>query len=193
MKGIYQLRPSLPKDSFTWDVIMLFGKYWKLSPNDQLDLKALTLKTASLLTLISCQRAQTIFILDLRYMKKDRDTVHIAFPSALKHSRPGRHLRQVILKRYLVDTKICPLEILDTHLKATKKIRKSETKLLISFLKPHSAVTVKTISRWIKTYLKEASIDTNTFQGYSLCNSSSTKAKLWCKYYPNFKRRGWSN
>ena len=66
-------------------------------------------------------------------------------------------------------------------------------KLLISFLKPHSAVTVKTISRWIKTYLKEASIDTNTFQGYSLRNSSSTKAKLWCKYYPNFKRRGWSN
>ena len=125
MKGIYQLRPSLPKDSFTWDVIMLFGKYWKLSPNDQLDLKALTLKTASLLTLISCQRAQTIFILDLRYMKRDRDTVHIAFPSVLKHSRPGRHLRQVILKRYLVDTKICALEILDTHLKATKKIRKS--------------------------------------------------------------------
>ena len=108
----------------------------------------------------------------------------------LKLSRPGRHL---ILKCYLVDTKICPLEILDTHLKATKKIRKSEIKLLISFLEPHSAVTVKTISRWIKTYLKEASIDTNTLQGYSLRNSSSTKAKLWCQYYPNFKRRGWSN
>ena len=110
---------------------MLFGKYWKLSPNDQLDLKALTLKIAALLTLISCQRAQTTFTLDLRYMKKDRDTIHIAFPSVLKYSRPVRHL---ILKRYLVDTKICPLEILDTYLKATKKIRKSETKLLISFL-----------------------------------------------------------
>ena len=54
MKGIYQLRPSLPKYSFTWDVRMLFGKYRALPPNDQLDLKALTLKTATLLTLILC-------------------------------------------------------------------------------------------------------------------------------------------
>ena len=37
--------------------------------------------------------------------------------------------------------------MLDTYLKATKEIRKSETKLLISFLKPLSSVTVKTISR----------------------------------------------
>ena len=57
MKGIYQLRPSLPKHSFTWDISILFEKYWELPPNDQLDLKALTLKTATLLTLILCQRA----------------------------------------------------------------------------------------------------------------------------------------
>ena len=75
----------------------------------------------------------------------------------LKHSRPGRHLKPVILKRYLADTKICPVEVLDTYLKATKEIRKSETKLLISFLKPHS---VGTISRWIKTSLKKAGFDT---------------------------------
>ena len=49
---------------------------------------------------------------------------------------------------------------------------------MISFLKPHSAVTVKTISRWIKTSLKEAGIDTDTFQGHSLRSSSSSKAKL---------------
>ena len=71
MKGIHQLRPSLPKYSFTWDVSMLFGKYRELPPKDHLGLKALTLKTATLVTLILCQRAQTIFTLDLRYIKKD--------------------------------------------------------------------------------------------------------------------------
>ena len=157
---------------------MFFGKYRELPPNDQLDLKALTLKTATLLTLNLCHRAQTIFTLDLRYIKKDRDAIHIAFPSMLKYSRPGRHLKPAILKRYLEETKKCPVEVSDTYLKATKKIRKSEPKLLISFLKPHSAVTVKTISRWVKTYLKEAGIDTNTFQGHSLRSSSSSKAKL---------------
>ena len=116
MKGIYQLRPSLPKYSFTWDISILFEYYLlvyrELPPNNQLDLKALTLKTATLLTLILCQRAQSIFTLDLRYIKNDKDTTHIAFPSVLKHSRPERHLKQVILKRYLVDTKICPVEVL---------------------------------------------------------------------------------
>ena len=172
------LQPSLPKYSFSWDISILFEKYRELLPNDQLGLKALTLKTATLLTLILCQRAQTIFALDLRYIKNDKDTVHIAFLSVLKHSRPGRLLKAVILKRYLADTKICPVEVLHTYLKATKEIRKNETKLLISFLKPHSAVTVKTILKWIKIYLKEAGIDINTFQGHSLCSSSSSKAKL---------------
>ena len=156
MKGIYQLRPSLPKYSFTWDISILFEKYRELPPNDQLDLKTLTLKTATLLTLI-------IFTLDLRYLKNDKDTIHIAFPSVLKHSRPGRHLKLVILKRHLADTKTCPVEVLHTYLKTTKEIRKNKTKLLISFLKPHSAVTVKTISRSIKISLKEAGFDTNTF------------------------------
>ena len=52
MKGIYQLQPSLLKQSFTWDVSKLFEKYRKLLPKNQLDLKALTLETATLLALI---------------------------------------------------------------------------------------------------------------------------------------------
>ena len=43
---------------------MLFGKYRELRPNNQLDLKPLTLKTTTLLTLTL---TQTIFTLDLRY------------------------------------------------------------------------------------------------------------------------------
>ena len=98
------------------------------------------------------------------------------------------------MKRYLADTKICPVEVLDTYLKATKENRKSKTKLLISFLKPHSAVTVKTISRWIKTSLKEAGIDTNTFQGHSIRSSSSSKAKLnGANITQILNAGGWSN
>ena len=125
----------------------------------------------------------------LEIYKKDRHTIHIAFPSMLKHGGPDRHLKPVNLKCYLADTKICPVEVLDTYLKVTKKIRKSETKLLISFLKPHSAVTVKTISRWIK----EAVIDTNTFQGHILRSSSSSKAKLNRANITQILNAGWLN
>ena len=34
MKGIYQLHPSLPKYSFTWDIGILFEKYRELPSND---------------------------------------------------------------------------------------------------------------------------------------------------------------
>ena len=173
---------------------VLFGKYQELPPNDHLDLKALTLKTAMWLTLILCQRAQTTFTLDLRYIKNDTHTIYIAFPSVLKYIRPGRHLKPVILKCYLADTKICPVEVLYRYLKATKEIRKSETKLLNSFLKPHGVVTVKTISGWIKNSLKEAGIDSNTCQRHSPCSSSSSKAKLnGANITRIFNAGGWSN
>ena len=40
---------------------ILFGKYRELPPSDQLDLKAIRLNIPTLLTLILCQRSQTIF------------------------------------------------------------------------------------------------------------------------------------
>ena len=159
-----------------------------------MDLKAVTLKTAMWLTLILHQRAETTFTLDMRYIKNDTHTKYIAFPSVLKHIRPDRHLKPLILKRYLAGTKICPVELLHTYLIATKEIRKSETKLLNSFLKPHGVVTVKKISRWIKNSLKEAGIDSTTFQCHSPCNSSSSKAKLnGANITRIFNVGGWSN
>ena len=147
-----------------------------------------------MLTLILCQRTQTKFTHRLEIYKKDKDTIHITFSSVLKHSRPGRQLTAVILKCYLADTKICPVEVLHTHWKATKEIRKKETKLLISFFKPHSAVTPKTISRRIKLFFREIGIDTTTFQGHNLHSSSSSKPKLnGTNITQILNAGGWSN
>ena len=63
MKGILQLRPSLPNYTFTWDVRKLLD-YRSQSNNNELDLKALTFKTTTLLTWLLCQRAQTAYLLD---------------------------------------------------------------------------------------------------------------------------------
>ena len=146
-----------------WSISILFEIYRQLPPNDQLDLKALTLKRAALLTLILCQRTHSIFTLELRYIKNDKDTIHIAVPSVLKYSRSGRHLKSVILKRYIADTKICPVEVLQTYLKATKEIRKNETKLRISFLETTSYGNCKNNIEVNNFFLKEAGIGTDTF------------------------------
>ena len=42
-------------------------------------MKTLTLKTKTILTLILCQRAQTLFTLDLKHMKLDKDVYTLTF------------------------------------------------------------------------------------------------------------------
>ena len=89
MKGIFHLRPSLTKYTFTWDLRKLLDYYRSQSNNNELDLKALTFKTTTLLTLLLRQRAQTAYSLYLKFIKTEEDKIEIAFPSLLKQTRPG--------------------------------------------------------------------------------------------------------
>ena len=137
MKGIFHLPPSLPKYTFTWDVRKLLDYYRSHSNNNEIDLKALTFKTTTLLTLLLCQRAQTAYSLDLKFIKIEEDEIQIAFSSLLKQTRPGKNLKPATLKSYNTDLKICPVNVLQSYIDKTKDIRRKETKLFISFLKPH--------------------------------------------------------
>ena len=96
-------------------------------------MKALTFKTATLLTLLLFQRAQIAYSLHLKFIKVEEDKIQIAFPSLLKQARPGKHLKPATLKSYKTDLKICPVNILQSYIDKTKDIRRNETKLLISF------------------------------------------------------------
>ena len=173
MKGVFHLQPSLPKYAFAWDVRKLLDYYRSQSNNNELDLKALTFKTTTLLTLLLCQRAQTAYSLDLKFIKIEEDEIQIAFPSLLKQTRPGKNLKPATLKSYNTDLKICPVNVLQSYIDKTKDIRRNETKLFISFLKPHKPVGVKTISRWIKESLKTAGVNVEHYQGHSLRSAGS--------------------
>ena len=137
MKEIFHLRPSLPKYTFTWQVRKLLDYCKSQSNNNELDLKALSYKTTTLLTLLWCQRAQTAYSLDLKCIKVEEDKMQIAFPSLLKQAQPGKHLKPATLKSYKTNLKICPVNVLQSYIDKTKDIRRKETKLFISFLKPH--------------------------------------------------------
>ena len=122
MKGIFHLRQSLPKYTFTWDVRKLLDYYRSQSNNNELDLEALTFKTRTLLTLPWCQRAQAAYSLY-------EDKIQIAFPSLLKQTGPGKHLKPATLKSYKTDLKTCPVNVLQSYIDKTKDIRGNETKL----------------------------------------------------------------
>ena len=58
----------------------------------------------------------------------------------------------------------------------TKLIRGDETKLLVSFIKPHKAVTSSSVARWLKSVLSAAGIDTAIFSAHSTKGASSSAA-----------------
>ena len=60
LKGVFNLRPSLPMNCFIWEVKTLFDYYRSLPPNRELSLKAITMKLATILCLLCVQRSQSI-------------------------------------------------------------------------------------------------------------------------------------
>ena len=68
MKGIFNLRPPLPRYTFTWDVGKVINFLSTLDPLGELSLKMLTLKCSALLALSTAQRAQTLVNLEIEDM-----------------------------------------------------------------------------------------------------------------------------
>ena len=68
-KGVFQLKPALPKYTHIWDVEKVLSYLQTLSPVTSLDLKQLSLKLATLLPILTGQRCQTIRKLALNLMQ----------------------------------------------------------------------------------------------------------------------------
>ena len=82
----------------------------------------------------------------------------------------------------------------NADLDKTKDIRRSETKLFFSVLKPHRPVGVKTISRWIKESLKTAGVNVEHYQGHSLRSASASAGKSNTANISDLSLAGgWSN
>ena len=66
MKGIFNKRPNLPKNNVTWNPEVLLKYIKTLAPNQKLSLLDLTIKTVALMLLLTGQRGQSLFLLDIR-------------------------------------------------------------------------------------------------------------------------------
>ena len=66
MKGVYTPRPALPRYNVTWDVIVVLKCLKGLSPLESLSLLQVSQKLLMLLLLLSGQREQTIYLMDMQ-------------------------------------------------------------------------------------------------------------------------------
>lgn len=193
IKGIYNLRPPAPKYNVTWDVSLVLNVLRKMSPVKYISLKDLTLKLTMLLCLILAGRTQSLHLLSISDMVKGSQSYILKYSDLLKQSRPGKNNPIVELKAYPPDRRLCCITVLKEYLERTKKIRKNETCLFISYVKPHKAISKSTLSRWLKTIMSKAGIDITKFSSHSVRAASVSKAKLYMSVENIVKSVGWSN
>ena len=111
----------------------------------------------------------------------------------LKHTKPGRHQELFEYLPYEPDKALCIYEHLSEYVDSTKPLRDCP-KLLISYIRPHKAVSKDTVARWLKVTLGSSGIDTKKFtvHSYRAASTSSNKA-AGLNLTEILKTAGWSN
>ena len=118
-------------------------------------MKELSWKLTTLLMLLSGQRIQTIHLLDIRYMTLTESSCSFSISKPVKQTRSGTHVHDLVFQAYFKDPGLCIVECLQEYVIRTKHLRGEETQLLISFVKPHKAVSIDTTARWVKSVLEK--------------------------------------
>lgn len=147
-----------------------------LSPASSLSLKNLSLKLVMLLSLVTAQRGQTLHLLDINLMSAYDSSIVFTFNKPLKQSNPRTQVEPLVLKAYVHDESLCVISTLKEYLQRTETLRVSGSQLLISFQKPHKAVSRDTISRWIRTVMQLSGINLNVFKAHSTRAASVSAA-----------------
>ena len=174
MKGIYELRPYFPKHNSIWNVKTVFSYFRSQNSATELSLKELSIKVAFLLCLLSGQRCQTIVFLDIKEMDSLEDRYVFHIQEKLKQSQAGYHIKPLEFRKYPIDKKLCIFTHLQEYIRRTENLRLSNTKLLLSFIRPHAPISTDSLARWIKSVLASAGIDTNKFTAHSTRVASSS-------------------
>ena len=80
VRGVFNRRPAFPRNTVTWDAYIVFN-FLKWSPAANLSLPQLTLKVVLLCLLLSGQRGQALWLLDLRNITWLKTDIRCTFES----------------------------------------------------------------------------------------------------------------
>ena len=194
MKGIFNVRPSLPRYTCTYDVKIVLD-YLASLHLQTLSLRDLFMKLVLLLLFLSGQRLQIVQAFNVNDIQLNDDSCTFYIRKLLQTSKAGSH--KSVFQRY-DNRDLCVLQHLKQYLSLTEGLRGEETQLLISAVKPHKPVTIDTVSRWakcsgvnIKTFTTHSTRAAATSKSYSigvplqdiLSAASWSNAKTFAQFY----------
>lgn len=172
-KGIFKLKPYVPKYNSSWDPAIVLSYIEKWYPLENINLEKLTKKTVILLALATGQRSQTLFSINIHNIMVNSLGVDILITDILKTSRLGTQTK-LMLPYFVNKPEICPVKTLLKYIEVTEKLR-SQDYLFVSYRRPYHKVSGQTISRWIKQVMNESGVD-DMFSPHSTRHASTSKA-----------------
>ena len=189
MKGVFNIKPALPKYNFIWDVGIVITYISKI---DTYSLTYLSQKLATLLVLLCGQRCGEILsVLDIRNLDLSENMCVIRIGDILKTSGPKNHIGEIKFHSYPNDLTICPLNCLRQYLEARKPHRGNITSLFTILNKPFKEQSKDTLVRWVKQTLKDAGINMNIFSPHSTRSASNCKEKISVPLKTILETVGW--
>ena len=182
-----------PKYADTWDPDQVLN-YLNTVPSIQdLSAKELTLRTATLLSLLPGQRRHALHSLKLNDIRftKDESKCKI-FSEKHKTSKPAAHTEPSEILAYVENPKLCLVKHLKAYFEKTQEHRKSaDSKLFLCYTKPFGPVSWNTFSRWVKSVLAKAGIDTGKYTGHSTRAASCSAVAERASLHTVLKAAGW--
>ena len=177
MKGIYNSRPPTPRYTSSWDVGQVTRYLKSLGPSPSL--KYLTLKLAMLMALVDANRTSKLAALDLRFKSIVPEGVSFSLATLTKKRKVGAPPRELFFAGFPYDRSLCVVSCLREYEKRTQEFRDQSgvpSQLFLSYVRPHTPVSLQRIANWLKIVLKEAGIDTSVFSAHSTRGASATAA-----------------
>ena len=188
MKGVFTLRPTRPKYTFTFDATVVLQYLKQMDPFDKLSLKDLSLKLAMIICLLLAQRA-----LDITAMQLCEENCTFYIKEVMKTSRPGKHTPPVELLSYPYDKSLCPVTLIKHYLWRAFNIRGVLIKLFVSYTYPHQPVRTITLGRWGCTMLKRAGISNDFTSNATRSAATSKTHSLGMSLSEIYRTAGWSS
>ena len=175
MKGIFSLRPALPRQFAVCNLDIVLDYLSNLEYG--LPSKDLSEKIVILLCLLSGQRDQTVKPLNIKDMLLEKDKCTFFIKRPMETTKAGFHQSPIVFSEYPSNRKICIVTTITHCLEITKGLRTTD-QLIVSYKKPHKAVTISTISSWCKVILWKAGIDIEKYSWHSKRSVSTSKEKI---------------
>lgn len=177
LKGVYRLKPTVPKYTCTWDPQVVLNLVSTWFPNTELSLENITKKLVMLLALCTAHRVQTLSLIKIENIIILENNIKITIPDLVKTSAPGREQPLLNLPYFQENPSICPALALKDYILVTQNKRTGcQGPLFLTYKSPHRAATSQTISRWIKQVLCASGVDVSVFSAHSTRHASTSAA-----------------